>query len=89
MAYLTAEQRAERDELVAGLLAAAGSITEYEMDRRLRAELHRPNQGIRIGSGTGRESLRRLERAGRARFTVEPWPGAHRFRRVWYPAGEG
>ena len=86
MAYRTAEQQAERDELVAGILAGAPSgITEYGIDRLVRREL-----GIRrhAGSGMGRASLWRLEAAGRARFEEEPHYCRSGSRRVWYPVEE-
>ena len=86
MAYRTAEQRAERDELVAGILAGAPSgITEYGIDRLVRARL-----GLRrhVGSGYGRASLWRLKAAGRARFEEEPHQCREGFRRVWYPVEE-
>lgn len=87
---LTAEKRADRDELVARLLAQApGGITEYELARVIRAATGQHANTSEHGSGAGRDSLRRLQRAGRARCVTEPHSCRYGFRRVWFPAGEG
>ena len=89
MPYATAEQQAERDELVAGMLkAASGGLTEYQVSRVLRARLGLSNT-IRTGDGMGRGALHRLEKAGRARYVEQPWKCPGGFRRVWFLAGEG
>lgn len=90
MPYRTPQQRAERDELVARLLAAVpGGITEYELGRRLKAELGQRAGSLRNGGNRmGCSSLVRLEAAGRARCVREPWPVVQGFRRVWFPVEE-
>ena len=89
MPYATAEQQAERDELVARILAAApGGLTKFEVSRRVRAELGMPT-GIRTGNNTGADSLRRLEAAGRIRSVEEPWACPARYRRLYSLTEEG
>lgn len=87
MPYATAEQQAERDELVYGFVAAArGGLTEYEVTRLLRARLGIPDAMAK--NGLGRAPLGRLLEAGRVRYIEKPWKCPGGFRRVWYPVEE-